>query len=159
MGATSTVPMMVALLVQQFQAAPPLSNVQVLYGETGEADRLNLSLSGRVTFQDETWGELGARSRREKYSIDGFVQARVPGASTQDALEAAWALVADVEAVLRQMMQPGDPTLSAACAATFPTATVQIENLEFKPKSGLQWPATEGVSYQVDFDIDVTARI
>jgi len=156
--ATSTVPMMLSTLDGLFTSA--FGEVQVLYGDSGrEAERQNLVLSGNVDFQDESWAELGARSRREKYGLDGFLQCRDPGDNAQQSLEAAWILAASVENVLRQLMQPGDQTLFSAIAVTFPGQTVQIEDVEFKPKNGRSYPTDEGTAYQIDFMVDVTARI
>ncbi len=161
--ATSTVPVLMSTLVALFTASPAFADTQVLYGEQpATAQRENLCMSGRVTYPEEVWAELGARSRRERYGLDGFVQVRVPGATPQEALEDAWALCAGVETVLRQLMQPGDNTLYNATTAAFPDQTVQIENVEFRPKpgaAGSPFPSDEGTGYQVDFDVWVTARI
>ena len=131
-SAPSTAPVVMATLVTALLAAPALGGVQVLYGDTARADRENLILSGNLRWDDEKWAALGARSREEQYTIDGYCQVRRPGDSQQEALERCFVLVAVVESVLRTLVQPG-MGFSTALNTAFGSAKAQVVNLEFRP--------------------------
>jgi len=157
-GATSTAPVVLATLVPALVAAPALTGVQTLYGDTAQAERENLLVTGNITWNDEIWAALGARSREEQYVIDGYVQVRRPGDSQQAAHERAFVLLAAVESVLRGLIQPG-MGFSAALSTAFGVGKAQVVNVEFKPTKAMGFPGPEGMAAQVDFGVRVTARI
>jgi len=159
--ATSTVPIVLSTLFEMFTEA--LGDVQVLYGDNGrDAERSNLVLTGDVEYTNEEWIGIGGQRREETYELDGFVQARSPAMSAQESLETAWDVMAAVETTLRGLVGPNDgtyPTLSEAVAAAFPGQTAQISDIGFRPKRGKGFPSPDGTDYQIDFVIEVTARI
>jgi hypothetical protein len=158
-GSTSTAPVVMATLEDALAAEPELAGVQVLYGDTAKADRENLIITGNIHWADESWAALGARSREETYTVDGYCQVRRPGDTQQAALERSFELVAVVENTLRQLVQPG-MGFSTALNAAFGAAKAQVTNVEFKPGKGVGFPnANEGKAYQLDFEIRITARI
>jgi len=158
MGGASSVPIMLSTLHVLFQSS--FGDTQVLYGDSSKtAERQNLVLSGDVEWEDEGWLYIGSTQREERYSLDGFLQCRDPGDTAEQALEAAFALTAAVETLLRSLVQPNNQALAQALAAGFPGQSVYVVNIEFKPKAGRAFPADEGVAYQIDFGIAITARI
>jgi hypothetical protein len=150
--APSTAPLVVKQLVTNLQGAAGLADVQVLYGDTAQAERSNVIITGDVEWEDEVWAAEGGRKREETYLLDGYCQVRDPGHTQQEALEACFALVATIESTLRSMIQPG-------MGFSLGPTNGQVTNLEFRPKKGMGFPSGEGRAYQIDFHMRVTARI
>jgi hypothetical protein len=158
-SAPSTAPIVVATLVQQLQSAPALANVQMLYGDTAQAERENLMITGNIQWEEEVWATLSARGREEHYVVDGYCQVRTPGHSQQEALERTFELVGVVESTLRSMAANPGMGFSPALNAAFGLGKAQVFNLEFRPTKGMGFPAPEGRAYQLDFGLRVSARI
>ena len=159
-NASSTAFVVISTFVSALQAIPELSDVQILYGDTAHAERENLIIPGDIHWTDESWAALGARSREEQYTFDGYCQVRRPGDSQQDANERVGQLVAYVESTLRSMAANGGMGFSSALAQAFPAPQkAQVTNVQFKPEKLLGWPSDEGERAQMSFLVQITARI
>ncbi len=156
---SSTAPVVVATVVSALQANPALQDLQLLYGDTANADRENLIITGNIDWPSEKWAALGGRSREEQYTIDCYIQVRNPGQSQQESLERSFVLLAIVESTLRELIQPG-MGFSVALNAAFGTAKAQVTDVEFQPGKGMGFPLSDqGRAYQLDFKIHISARI
>lgn len=158
-AATSTAPVVLATIIANLQAANELVGVQVAYGDTANAERENVILTGNIVWDDETWADIGARSREEKYNLDGFVHVAKPGDSQQESTERVFAILAVLERNLRALLRTPDAGMTAALTAAYGAGAAQIVNLQIRPTKALGWAADEGQRYTIDFEIRVTARI
>lgn len=107
MAASSTVPTVRAALVATLSARPGLADVQVDYTHPGEA------LEGSAIFLGDSRGTSGIptiraarKARQEAYTIDVWVEANSDGPTGQDASEASWGLVGEIDSMLAD-----DPSL------------------------------------------------
>lgn len=158
-SAPTTAAVVLAMVVSNLQGLSAFDDIQVSYGDTGKAERLNVIFTGNIEWSDESWADLGARSRQEQYELDGYVQVRTPGEVAQEALEGVVDLFSTVADEIRAMVQPG-MGFSVALNAAFGTAKAQVWNVEMVPKRSFVYDVNdEGKAAQIDFVIRVTARI
>lgn len=100
----STIPAAKAAVVTIAKAAL-VGKAEVYYGAPPDAMSFPHMIFRNVE-SDDDWSEIGNIGREENYTIEWFLAVRASGGSTQEATEAAFALLAPFDAALLK-----DPSL------------------------------------------------
>lgn len=147
----STIPAAKAELVELLDATNyPTSGTQVCYGEPKDFPRVAIVVGDTFGTGDneQTWAQLGARERDERYTFGLTVRVEVPGQTQQQATEAAFATFAVIEGVFR-----ANPTLT--------NLSPQPRNfaLEVMGAQHIEVPTDEGFMAQIVSGVRCVARI
>lgn len=141
---TSTVPALYGALLAGLTARPGLAGVMVTWGWPGRTPEREWLRIADTAFQQETHALGPTRPRKETYDVDMVVSVIRSADGQREAVERAFALMAEVEDFLRL-----DPTV----ASTVIRATIGGPGtLKHRQNDN----STEG---EVTFTIDVEARI
>lgn len=117
------------------------NGTQVSYGFLNRGVKTETIAVGQVQWQDETWPVMGNRTKEENYTLALYVWVAKPGMSQRQATERVFALLAEVELLLREQ-----PFLSGAAL------------IEFQPVSVTEAPSREGYQAFGEAQVQVKAR-
>lgn len=98
--AASTAPSVKAALLTLLRVDAGLSGVQIEYSDPGAAIQQESIFFGR-TMETEKPDSLGQRKQRESYDVEIYVYVAVDSDDPQTCEERCWALVAEIENVVR----------------------------------------------------------
>lgn len=132
-----------------------MDGVQVYTAPITRADAKDNIILIRVTGSQE-WAALGNQSRDDEYTIEASVLCIRKGAGESKATEArdrAGEVLDELEAVLREMNREEMQELAVAIGAN------QLRRLNLARINLEQGASDQGRWAQVDFDIEVSARI